>query len=215
MPGVLSQVAFRGRNDDGSETTATWKAAVNTNFAQVVATPFRIRFEVQETSGVGTGLQFFGQTMYRLNSGTWTVLSNTSSVIQSVASAVVSNGTSTTDQLAVGTGLFNPGEFDSNNGIAGTGATQDANAHCEHEYCMQIIDADTTDGDLIEVRIRHNAGADLDNYAQIPVITVGAGAVQALRPDGDLATTGWSTAPLWSKVDEETADATVITATMS
>lgn len=33
---------------------------------------------------------------------------------------------------------------------------------------------------------------------------------QRIRPDGDLATTGWSTAPLWSKIAEETADGTVI-----
>jgi hypothetical protein len=38
---------------------------------------------------------------------------------------------------------------------------------------------------------------------------------QAIRPDADIDTTGWATAPLWSKIEEETADGTVITATSS
>jgi hypothetical protein len=36
--------------------------------------------------------------------------------------------------------------------------------------------------------------------------TVAGGGAQVLRPDSDLATNGWKTAPLWSKLDEETAD---------
>jgi len=36
-----------------------------------------------------------------------------------------------------------------------------------------------------------------------------------LVPDGDIVTTGWAPAPLWSKVDELSADGTVITGTAS
>jgi hypothetical protein len=35
------------------------------------------------------------------------------------------------------------------------------------------------------------------------------------RPDADVTTTGWSSTPLWSKIEEESADGTVITATAS
>lgn len=38
---------------------------------------------------------------------------------------------------------------------------------------------------------------------------------QKLRPDADLATSGWTTAPLWSKIDEDSADGTVITGVAS
>jgi hypothetical protein len=38
---------------------------------------------------------------------------------------------------------------------------------------------------------------------------------QTLRPDADLATTGWSTAPLWSKIDESTAGGDTITGVAS
>lgn len=43
----------------------------------------------------------------------------------------------------------------------------------------------------------------------------GATAPQTLRPDADTVTTGWATAPLFSKVNEASADGTVITATAS
>jgi hypothetical protein len=36
---------------------------------------------------------------------------------------------------------------------------------------------------------------------------------QRFRPDADVADGGWTTTPLWSKIEEETADATIITAT--
>lgn len=38
---------------------------------------------------------------------------------------------------------------------------------------------------------------------------------QQLRPDADVTTTGWTTTPLWSKIEETSADGTVITATAS
>jgi hypothetical protein len=43
-----------------------------------------------------------------------------------------------------------------------------------------------------------------------------SGAVtQKLRPDADVTTTGWTSTPLWSKIEETSADGTVITATAS
>jgi hypothetical protein len=36
-----------------------------------------------------------------------------------------------------------------------------------------------------------------------------------LYPDADVDTGDWATTPLWSKVEEETADGTVISATAS
>lgn len=41
------------------------------------------------------------------------------------------------------------------------------------------------------------------------------GPPQTLRPDADIVTTGWATAPLFSKINETSADGTVITATAS
>jgi hypothetical protein len=43
---TLDQFGFRARNDDGSETSATWKAAQNTAFTVVPDEPFRLRVGV-------------------------------------------------------------------------------------------------------------------------------------------------------------------------
>lgn len=49
--------------------------------------------------------------------------------------------------------------------------------------------------------------------------SAGAGAilypVQWVRPDADTTTTGWTSTPLWSKIEESSPDGTVITATAS
>ena len=39
--------------------------------------------------------------------------------------------------------------------------------------------------------------------------------LQAFRPDADIVTTGWATAPLWSKIEEVSADGTVISGVAS
>jgi len=41
------------------------------------------------------------------------------------------------------------------------------------------------------------------------------GGGQTLRPDADITTSGWTTTPLFSKINEASADGTVITATAS
>jgi hypothetical protein len=46
-PGTnFTQVTFRGRNDDGSEVLATWKAAAGVDWNQVEDETFRVRFGV-------------------------------------------------------------------------------------------------------------------------------------------------------------------------
>jgi hypothetical protein len=64
-----------------------------------------------------------------------------------------------------------------------------------------------------------HAGGDGSNDTCASITAYKAGAVgpppQQLRPDADLATAGWSTAPLWSKVDEAVAGGDVISAVSS
>lgn len=46
---TLDQTHFRWRNDDGSETTATWAAAEDTNVTIAALTPKRLRVEITAT----------------------------------------------------------------------------------------------------------------------------------------------------------------------
>jgi hypothetical protein len=57
---TVEQYAFRGRADDGSESSATWRAAENTNFAVPLATGFRLRFGINTTGDLG-GTIFRGE----------------------------------------------------------------------------------------------------------------------------------------------------------
>lgn len=49
-PPTLDQTHFRWRNDDGSETTATWAAAENTGVSIAAGIPTRLRIQVQATN---------------------------------------------------------------------------------------------------------------------------------------------------------------------
>lgn len=49
-PPTLDQTHFRWRNDDGSETTATWAAAEDTNVTIAALTPTRLRVEIAATA---------------------------------------------------------------------------------------------------------------------------------------------------------------------
>jgi hypothetical protein len=55
---ALEQAAFRFRNDNGSESAATWLAAQDTNITQPVATNTRLRVQVQATTGDPSSTQF-------------------------------------------------------------------------------------------------------------------------------------------------------------
>lgn len=171
---ALDQVAFRARNDDGTEVTATWKANTNTNWTQPSDENVRVRFEIQETGGVATAAQEWYRLQYRHNAGTWTDVNAASSVVRTTDSPNV-GFENTTDQLNIGTGTFRDGEIDDDDGAASIGtAGWPANGHSEFEYCVQIRSADVVNGDTIELRVFENDPAQpLAAYSVIPVITVG------------------------------------------
>ena len=192
VPGAFSLVAFRGRKDNGDQTNATWIAPQNEGFIQDEDDKHRMRFEVQETSGFGLSVPFSGQLVSSLNGGAWTAVSTTSSVIKSVSSGIVGNGTATTDQLTAGTGTFRPGTVDSNDGIAVTGAAFGANEHTELEFIVQFVPTDLVIGDIVELRLRESTGPDLDVYAvtaAVEIVGTNCFSNPGVEPAG---TTGWT-----------------------
>ena len=176
--GNFNQASFRGRNDDGSETAATWKAAVNTNWNQRQDQNFRVRFLVQEDDDVeDLDVQF--QLQYNLNSGGWNDVNGSSNVVRSFASANFADGDTTTQLLGVGTFIGTNGGMDEVNGLAG-GATMDftttINQETEVEYCCQIRSADTVRGDTIQLRLVKEADVLFGTYTSTPTLTVPEGA---------------------------------------
>lgn len=171
-PASFTQVTFRGRNDDGNETTATWKAAQNANWTQAVDTNFRIRFEIQEGANCA-GSNKVWRLQYNLASAGWVSVSSSSIVVRASASPNLADAADLTDQLTGGTGTFQGATgFDEAAGAAG-GTLMDvaASGHAEAEFCVQIRSADVTHGQTLQLRMTDN-GTALAAYSQMPTITV-------------------------------------------
>lgn len=67
---TTEQTHFRARNDDGSETTATWYAAQDTNFTAPLSTNLRLRMQV-DTAGGDTPSQAYQLEYKKSTEATW------------------------------------------------------------------------------------------------------------------------------------------------
>lgn len=186
MPGQASifQKHFRGRNDDGTQTTATWKAAEDANWSFGTDTNLRVRFTI---GNEGTGNKTFTnlQLEYNKNGAGWNAVTSASSVVRSATSANVTDATATTQQLTSGLGNFVAGEICTDGvGASKTLQSPTPNEFTEYEYVVQIRSGDVSAGDTIQLRVTGNGSAFNGGYSQTPTITVEAGAVT-----GDLSAT--------------------------
>jgi hypothetical protein len=176
--GNYDQDSFRGRNDDGTdETDGTWKATANTDWDQAQDENFRIRFLIEELDDVEDSDVAF-QLQYNHNSGGWNNVTASSSVARASASTKLTDGGNTTEQLS-GPGTFistNAGQDDVN-GLAGGTAldfTTTVNQEVEMEYCLQLRNEDTGDGDTIQFRLVKSPGYPFGSYTNTPTLTVEA-----------------------------------------
>jgi hypothetical protein len=167
---ILDQVSYRGRNDDGSETTATWKAAQNTGWTQDTDVNFRIRFEIQNTEARPEETGF--RLQYNLASGGWNNVTAASSVARAVASSQIADGVATTDQLAAGTGTFVANSIDEVDGVTAASALV-ASGHTEVEFVLKLMPADVTAAQTIQFRVVKNDGVTvLPTYTATPTVTI-------------------------------------------
>lgn len=110
---AINQTKYRWRNDNGSETTATWKAAENTaiTLADTISI-LRARIELQNNSGAVYDID--ESLEYSSNGGTtWTTITNapTNAFIYQ-SSTNVTDGDATTNQISTGTaGTFVAGRI--------------------------------------------------------------------------------------------------------
>ena len=165
------QTSFRIRDDDGSESAATWRQAINVDDTLAVDTNFRIRFGY--TIAGMNGAQDC-QLEYNLASAGWNPVNATSSVVRSSASSNVADNATITEQLDQGktfTANTTPnGGFDEVDGLVASQSLL-TTEECEVEYCFQIRSADVTDAQTLQLRITR-AGTVFDTYTNTPTITV-------------------------------------------
>lgn len=178
-PTHLDLVGYRFRNDDGNEASATWAAAQNTAWSAPTGTKFRLRVEIDNDTGeVAESTTVYWQ--YRVNSGSWNYIGDTSGDVRRAASTNV-NGVGTTNQLTAGSGTFVSGWLtelsDSTDTFCLWSSTP--GQHTEHEIVAELrTDGSLANGDVIEFRMV-KAGTVLFNaYTVTPTLTVGTGAIE-------------------------------------
>lgn len=150
-----SQDGAWGRQDNGSETSATFFGAQNSNWTQPVNTAFRVRILINGTFGVVT---LTPQLYFSRNSGAYTAITSSSTFCKSTASAFVTDGTATTLQMSGNDG-FQPGVVTTADAICPPIGVSTC-ASTEEEFCLTLVSTDgVVAGDTFDFQIRDNAGA--------------------------------------------------------
>jgi len=129
--------AYRWRNNDGNETTATWKAALNTPLQINNLDAIRIRIAVEEAgNGNQTTLQ---NLIFSIDGGTnWINITDTSSPFSLISTPNVVHESSTTQQIATGNNAsFVSGKFFSANSAITTTLAGNSYQFTELEFSIK------------------------------------------------------------------------------
>jgi hypothetical protein len=167
---VRSQNAFRGRNDNGSQTTATWKANQNTNWTQDVGETFRVRFRIQETAGGSTVDTY--KVQFNKN-GAGFVDVGTATDCRVVDSANITEDEATTSQLTGGSGSFVAGVVTEADAIIPTAGNISlvASGYSEVEVVLRLQSGAWSTGNTCVLRLVENNGTLFAGTYTNPTIT--------------------------------------------
>jgi len=173
---VWNQQAFRFRNDDGSESAATWSAVAGSPApALPLDTAFRLRFLLQETAGSNQSETPTWVIQYRVSTdgatfGSWTNVGTSTPVIYA-ASAYALN-VAATQQL--GSGTFRDGDAVESTGTTPAEAATAGNDEYEAEYTLSFSSTNGANvGDIYEFRIVLTGGTTLNSYTSTPQVIAG------------------------------------------
>lgn len=170
----IDQNHFRGRNDDGDETTATWIDAVDTNFYQNQDAIFRVRFGLTETGSAASSTAPAIKLQSNTNGAGWQDVTNVSTNVIFENSVNVVNGSVTTQQITSGT--FWSGSTSLSRIIENTSLVASANFPADNvaepEWVLSIT-FDVSNGDTVQLRIVYTDDQQLGAYTLIPTITAG------------------------------------------
>jgi hypothetical protein len=139
-----------------------------------VDTDYGCSIRVENSGGVTTEDTYKWQ--YKLNGGSWTAITSSSSVVKASATADFANGDDVTEYI-MGSGTY----VTNNNAALDTGgqlvlaAVLGADSSFESHLNFQVVSGDVVDGDEIYLRIVYEDGTALDSYGasdtNIPKIT--------------------------------------------
>jgi len=170
-----TQAVFRGRNDNGTESSATWIESTDTNFTLQVSTTFRLRFRVQQTvTNANTNLTKNFKLRFS-DGGSYTNIGaqgTTASKVRYVNSSNITDNETTTDQLGTGTGSFIAGSVDENNDTGTITFTSGAASYTEIEFVIEVYGPLVDNNDVISFRVYETNNTVLDTYTVTPNVTV-------------------------------------------
>lgn len=156
-------------------------AAVNTNFSRDPADPFGMSIRIYNSGGPTAEDTY--KLQYRLNAGTWTDVTGSSSIIRTVTTADFADGADVPEFLGgSGTYVTNNNAALETDGELVLAAVLGASEAFELHAQLEIQASGIADDDEIELRIVEQAGTTLNTYTVTPLITVtnaGGGTIAA------------------------------------
>ena len=176
------QVAFRVRNDDGSETTATWLAGESCNYAGIFPLKnYRLRITIDSTGSTSAADGF--HLWFSQNGAAYTrVGTGAGTAVNSALSSNFADGANTTRQLT----LFQ--SFDTTNlgmdedGLITSQTITKANSY-EFEFCILFAAYGSVNrpGDTFDFRIYLDDGVTpINTYTVTPRLTLCANCVDCI-----------------------------------
>ena len=182
---VYGQSGFRLREDDGSETTATWKAATNVAEPSALGVPFRIRFLIFKAAAAAADVQHM-VLFESHNGGTFTQVTSTSGT-KSIPFVSANYADEDICTQQIGAGIYNTtvNNLCMMNEVlnARTGSTTyaaDAGNETEQEMevALTIAPGVVSNGDTIEYRMRNGFDAFVGGYTNVPILTIVKGGIR-------------------------------------
>jgi hypothetical protein len=167
--------AFRFRNNNGDEQTATWKAGKNTTVAIAEDTVFRVRFAIQEHRRLNASGPF--ELESSLEGGSWIRLGD-SFALKWGFSLFFDSGDDTTQQISTGTFVGRNAGMERSGAARTFGETAyfRGSDWTECELACYVEDGTTLDQDRIWLRIvESQTGKPLKHFV-FPYLTVTGGA---------------------------------------
>lgn len=168
VPGPLYWVEhFRGRNNDGDEATATWKAGLDEEWSQVLGTTvyFRVRFVVRSSRRETKTPAF--RLQYSVNGGEWKDVSTLSTAAVIYGGGGL-NDSDTTQQLSEGSHVSPNAGFGDLPGVVGETAVFSEFERLELEWTLRTRTPYISPGDWGGLRIVDEASGTVPLHKVVP-----------------------------------------------